>query len=102
MTLAGDAAHSMPPDRGPGLNHAINDAYNFVAIVKRIDSGGKGQREILEAYSDEVAERGAKETQLSRETAYLTLNYSRFKDSALMRNGMTRSPEDESSGAEMK
>ena len=93
LTLAGDAAHSMPPNRGQGLNHAINDAYNFVKTVEKIATGGSNQALAIQAYSDEVAARGAKETELSRETAFLTLDYSKFKDSALMKHGLTRAPE---------
>ena len=94
VVLAGDAAHSMPPNRGQGLNHAINDAYNIVAAIKHREHR-KGQKQaVVEAYRDEVVERGAKETQLSRDTAFETLDYDKFKDSGIMRHGLARSPED--------
>ena len=93
VTLAGDAAHSMPPNRGQGLNHALNDAYNFVEAVKKVATAQGDRLEVIQAYSDEVAVRGAKETELSRETAFLTLDYSKFTESALMRHGLTRMPD---------
>ena len=39
VTLAGDAAHPMPPYRGQGLNHAILDASNFVEAMKKVRDG---------------------------------------------------------------
>jgi 2-polyprenyl-6-methoxyphenol hydroxylase-like FAD-dependent oxidoreductase len=49
--------------RGQGLNHAINDAQNIVAAIKRVESGERIQVTAIGAYRDEVVERGAIETQ---------------------------------------
>ena len=84
----------MPPNRGQGLNHAINDAFNVIAAVKAIEGGGMDKKTAVEAYRDEVVERGAKETILSRDTAFATLDYDKFKDSGIMRHGLARSPDD--------
>lgn len=87
-TLAGDAAHSMPPHRGQGLNNAINDAFNLVAAINAL--ANEDQTEVIQAYSDEVGERGAKEVQLSRETAAMMLDYTAFRQSALMTKGLEK------------
>jgi 2-polyprenyl-6-methoxyphenol hydroxylase-like FAD-dependent oxidoreductase len=94
VVLAGDAAHSMPPNRGQGLNHAINDAYNIVATIKKLDHDEKRKKAMMESYRDEVVERGAKETRLSRDTAFATLDYDKFKESGIMKHGLARSPDD--------
>lgn len=88
VTLAGDAAHSMPPHRGQGLNNAINDAFNLVAAITELDN--KNQNEYINLYSGEVAERGAKEVELSKETAAMMLDYTMFRQSALMTKGLQK------------
>ena len=79
----------MPPHRGQGLNNAINDAYNFVAAVKKL--GPANQAQVIQDYSLEVAERGGKEVQLSRGIADMMLEYTKFRESALMTQGLKKS-----------
>ncbi|QIW98657.1 hypothetical protein AMS68_004175 [Peltaster fructicola] len=93
VTLAGDAAHSMPPNRGQGCNHAINDALNLVQAVKAI-SGGAEKTRTVQSYSEEVVMRGVRETLLSKETAFKTVDYANFKDHGMMKHGLTRSPDE--------
>ena len=82
----------MPPNRGQGLNHAINDSLNFVDAVKRIASRQVSREEAMQEYMEEVVARGGKETELSRETAFLTLDYRNFANSAIVKHGLTRAP----------
>ncbi|KAF7198270.1 FAD-dependent monooxygenase phnB [Pseudocercospora fuligena] len=89
VTLAGDAAHSMPPHRGQGLNNALNDAFNFVEVVKEIGKGGD-QVVLIQKYSQEVAERGGKEVELSVKTAELLSNFETFRESALVKQGLAK------------
>lgn len=72
----------MPPFRGQGLNHAIQDAYNLAEAVKAVQDDSARQTEVLAAYSNEVVQRGAEETSMSRQNAYMALSYQGFKDSA--------------------
>ena len=88
VTLAGDAAHSMPPHRGQGLNNAINDAYNLVEAVKGMNDENRAQ--VMQAYSQEVAERGGKEVKMSRATADAMLDYTAFRQSALLTKGLEK------------
>jgi 2-polyprenyl-6-methoxyphenol hydroxylase-like FAD-dependent oxidoreductase len=56
---------------GQGGNHAIQDAHNLVEAVKKIAASNDEsarqqlQTELIRTYSDEVAKRGAEETNLS-------------------------------------
>lgn len=71
VTLAGDAAHPMPPYRGQGLNHAILDASNFVEAMKKVRDGETQQETATKEYGDEVAKRGAEETVMSVKNAHM-------------------------------
>jgi 2-polyprenyl-6-methoxyphenol hydroxylase-like FAD-dependent oxidoreductase len=104
VTLAGDAAHPMPPrkcatetfentdfaDRGQGLNHAINDVANLVAALKKVASGELSQEKAISEYEEEVIKRGADEVAASKQTADYLLGYHKIMESALMKQGMAR------------
>lgn len=94
VTLAGDAAHSIPPHRGQGLNHAIQDAFNFVEVAKKLRAGDGEQSELVRQYSDEVAERGAKEVQISKHSAFMVMDVDKLMESPLFKHGMARSTEE--------
>ncbi|WPH03436.1 Hypothetical protein R9X50_00631600 [Acrodontium crateriforme] len=87
VTLAGDAAHAMPPHRGQGLNQAIQDAQNLVEAMKTIQQSGDHQPAIVQAYSDEVVERGGKETRLSLE-ASRSITLEAFKKGPWVKHGL--------------
>ena len=65
VTLAGDAAHSMLPHRGQGLNNAIMDAAGLVEVVEKVTAGAQELSEAVKAYEEEMRPRGAKEVELS-------------------------------------
>lgn len=94
MTLAGDAGHPMPPFRGQGGNHAVQDAYNFVEMVKKISAATENREEmqqrLMREYSDEVAKRGGDETELSIKNGMFLMNYTNFKDSPYNKQGLNR------------
>lgn len=82
----------MPPHRGQGLNHAIQDAYNFVQLQTQIlNDPSIDQAQHVQSYSDEVAKRGAEEVTLSRQNAYMMLAYSDMKNSPYFTMGLKRS-----------
>ncbi|KAK3691205.1 hypothetical protein LTR37_018793 [Vermiconidia calcicola] len=96
MTLAGDSAHPMPPFRGQGGNHAIQDAHNFVEIVKQIsqttgeEAKSSLQAKAIQEYSDEVAKRGGEETNLSLKNGMMSMQYVDFKESPYMKQGLNK------------
>ena len=91
LTMAGDAAHPMPPYRGQGLNHAIQDAYNFVQLLSKFkDESPKKRAQAVKEYSDEVASRGAEETKLSLKNGYMLTSYYDFKESPYYKQGLSK------------
>ncbi|KAL2060684.1 hypothetical protein VTL71DRAFT_9325 [Oculimacula yallundae] len=62
ITLAGDAAHSMPPFRGQGLGQSVRDAANLVGLLK-----ARGMELIfsINMYEEEMIGRGRQEVEMS-------------------------------------
>jgi 2-polyprenyl-6-methoxyphenol hydroxylase-like FAD-dependent oxidoreductase len=89
-TLAGDAAHPMPPHRGQGLNHAICDAFNLVGALEEVRDGVKEMEEAIRSYSDEVVKRGAEEVQISCMNARMFLDWEMLRESPIMKRGLDR------------
>jgi 2-polyprenyl-6-methoxyphenol hydroxylase-like FAD-dependent oxidoreductase len=111
ITLAGDAAHPLPPclssspflslalvlnessrkpDRGQGLNHCILDVLNLVEKIQKIQNGEGAREEEIVAYEKESISRGAEEVQLSVKTALAVHNWAEFVESPLMKHGVTK------------
>ncbi|PVH70761.1 FAD/NAD(P)-binding domain-containing protein [Cadophora sp. DSE1049] len=66
VTLAGDAAHPMPPFRGQGLGQSIRDAANLVELLKKLVSLTEAKLStIIDEYEKEMIERGKQEVELS-------------------------------------
>ena len=86
----------MPPYRGQGANHAIEDVHRLVQVVKKIanmsnlGSGVELQAELIKKYSDEVATRGAEETLQSIKNGRMLMAYYNFKESPYFRKGLSR------------
>ncbi|PQE03985.1 fad binding domain-containing protein [Rutstroemia sp. NJR-2017a BVV2] len=89
ITLAGDAAHAMTPHRGQGLNNAIQDAANYVAVIRKINDGADCAAEIT-AYDAEVLERGKREIGISYVSTVSTHDVIKFKDGPLYKMGIKR------------
>lgn len=87
VTLAGDAAHPMPPHRGQGLNHAIQDAFNLVKLLGRV-AGGEAELGEIQECSEEVAKRGAEEVEVSKQNAFMTLDWERLKESPVFKQAL--------------
>lgn len=68
VTLAGDAAHSMLPHRGQGLNNAIMDAARLVEAIKRVVDEKKARNEAVQEYEDEMRPRGTREVETTLDT----------------------------------
>lgn len=66
VTLLGDAAHAMPPFRGEGGCHAMQDALNLARAVERMDKMDRASVvEGLRAYQEEMLARGNQAVRLS-------------------------------------
>ena len=88
-------AYTSPSYRGQGGNHAIQDAYKFVEVIKKVQAASSDKRmklqaDLVQEYSDEVSKRGGEETQLSIKNGYMCMAYHDFKQSPYMKQGLTR------------
>lgn len=90
ITLAGDAAHPLPPHRGQGLNHCIADVKNFVQAMVDITEGRTTAAEAITAYDEELVKRGSEEVETSRKNALLVHNFEKFMDSPVLKHGYVR------------
>ncbi|CAD0095884.1 unnamed protein product, partial [Aureobasidium vineae] len=95
VVLAGDAAHAMPPHRGQGLNHAIQDAYNLVNILVASHKNSSTSSDLpsqLQSYAQEVSIRGGEEVRLSKQNAYMVLDWKLLEQSPVFKHALDRSP----------
>ncbi|KAK4449771.1 hypothetical protein QBC34DRAFT_350306 [Podospora aff. communis PSN243] len=69
VTLAGDAAHCMLPNRGQGLNHALGDVDKMITEFTKIRDNGVSLQDALKHYEEEVFVRGRKAALESLEDA---------------------------------
>ncbi|KAI9821671.1 MAG: hypothetical protein M1827_002252 [Pycnora praestabilis] len=95
-TIAGDAAHPVPPQRGQGMNVSISDAYSFVSTMQSINEPDlHGHRktlpEAMAVYNAELVERGAKEVDVSRSNALMVYNWETLMKSPIMTKGIAPS-----------
>ena len=89
ITLAGDSAHPMTPHRGQGLHYAIQDANNFVEACVKIQNGVSAKLAI-DAYDQEVFERGSREIEISLKSSYAIHDYDALMNSPLVKVGMRK------------
>ncbi|CAI9627562.1 unnamed protein product [Alternaria burnsii] len=67
VTLAGDAAHTMPLYRGEGFNHALMDVNNLLRAIDAILSNEADRERILHEYEEEVRARGQRSALMCRD-----------------------------------
>jgi len=89
VTLAGDAAHPLPPHRGQGLNHCIADVKNFVQAIIDVKEG-KPLADTITAYDTELVKRGSDEVETSRKNALLVHDFEKFMDSPVLKQGYAK------------
>ncbi|KAF2713405.1 FAD/NAD(P)-binding domain-containing protein [Pleomassaria siparia CBS 279.74] len=95
MTLCGDAAHPMTPHRGQGLNNALQDASNFVAVVTEAAKGDVGLAEAMDGYDKEVLERGSLEMKISLRQTMFIHNWETLMQSPMVKMGMHQAKKDD-------
>ncbi|CRG89130.1 hypothetical protein PISL3812_06166 [Talaromyces islandicus] len=86
VTLAGDAAHSMLPHRGQGLNNAMQDARELYGAIEVISTGKSSLESAITSYEDSMRPRGVKDVDLSLEAGQ-KMHLSYLQDSPFLRIG---------------
>lgn len=92
VTLAGDAAHPMTFQRGQGLNHSLQDAYNVCQAIESFWNHGHftvEQRAVaVDRYENEMIDRTGKEVRLSEQSSVTMHDWSKIMKSPLMVKGL--------------
>jgi 2-polyprenyl-6-methoxyphenol hydroxylase-like FAD-dependent oxidoreductase len=94
VTIAGDAAHCIPPHRGQGLNNAIEDAATLVNELSAVAKGEKSLAIAVEMYEKEMKERTLEEIPISIKQAYLVHNFDTLLEAPFFKLGMHKYRED--------
>ena len=100
VTIAGDAAHPMPPHRGQGLNNALQDAS---ALVDQLTAAHKGEKTLDEAvatYEKDMKERTLQEIPISIAQAQMVHSYDTLMNAPFFKHGMNKYREDKEARGE--
>ena len=88
VTLAGDAAHNIPPFRGQGLNSGFQDAEKLVAELVKVKEGESTLEQAVRAYEAEMKERTLKEIEVSMMQARTAHDWETMLNMPMMKAGM--------------
>ncbi|CAK4033729.1 FAD binding domain-containing isoform 1 [Lecanosticta acicola] len=93
VTLAGDAAHAMPPYRGQGLNNALEDSYLLTKLLIEVGThpSPEALTSLLRQYEREMIPRAKLEMQISTTAARLAHEYENRMENPLIKLGIRRS-----------
>lgn len=105
ITLAGDAAHTLPPHRGQGYNNSLLDCVNLVNMLKEIvaseqpnnDTNGNMLEEAVAQYNEEMIERMRPEVKSSIQAMDAASNFEKIMQHPLAKLGLDKSREDRAS-----
>lgn len=70
------------------MNNALQDSSNFVAAMICVDKGEKTLADAIDAYDNEVLERGMLETEISLKQTMLIHNWDTLMQSPMVKMGM--------------
>ncbi|KAE9367051.1 FAD/NAD(P)-binding domain-containing protein [Stipitochalara longipes BDJ] len=86
MTLAGDAAHPMPPYRGQGLGQSIRDATLLVGALKAKKESFKSSiPSLINDYEEEMIKRSKEEVEMSVQALNLAHDWEKLLKSPIMK-----------------
>jgi len=95
VTIAGDAAHAMPPFRGQGLNNALQDAAHLIDELKDVHTGAKSLSEAITDYEKEMKERAMTEMKVSILQAETVHQWDRLMEAPFIKHGMNKYQEEQ-------
>ncbi|RAH77205.1 FAD/NAD(P)-binding domain-containing protein [Aspergillus japonicus CBS 114.51] len=85
ITLAGDAAHAMTMYRGEAANHGLLDAFYLSQALRQVYTEGRGAKEALDEYEEEMRSRTRRAVRLSRQACRDAHTWDRLnEDSAIL------------------
>ncbi|KFY16415.1 hypothetical protein V492_01353 [Pseudogymnoascus sp. VKM F-4246] len=87
ITLAGDAAHPMPFQRGQGMNHGIADAASLVTKLKAALDDHSSVKNAVKSYNAEMIERAGDEVVSSKGNTEMLHDWSRMMNAPLIQKG---------------
>lgn len=82
----------MDPDRGQGLNHALDDAGKLVKLLT--GSSERSQSEVIDVYETEMRARAGEEVRLSEMNSHMLHDWSQVKESPLMTRVLAKGSSD--------
>ena len=94
VTLAGDAAHNMPPFRGQGLQHALEDAAKLVDELTLFGRGQQSLESAVRNYEDEMKPRASKEVFISVMAGQMSHRFDQLMQSPMVQNGLEQYKEE--------
>ena len=94
VTIAGDAAHTMPPHRGQGLNNALQDSATLVEELQAVSNGEKSLRDAIAAYEKDMKERTLVEIPITIAQAQMVHSYDTLMSAPFFKHGMNKYRED--------
>lgn len=89
-TLAGDAAHNIPPFRGQGLNNAFEDAEKIVSELVGVKNKTSTLDQAIRAYEDEMKPRTLKETEVSLMQGRMAHDWESLLNAPMFKAGMNK------------
>ncbi|KAK3353976.1 putative monooxygenase [Lasiosphaeria hispida] len=90
VVLAGDAAHSVLPNRGQGLNHALADVGSLITELVKVKEEGVTLQSAIKVYEDDIFVRGRKAVLESVEDAGAMMKEPDMKKSRFVARGLSK------------
>lgn len=78
------------PDRGQGLNHALQDAAALVEAMRSVHNGEKSLQEAITTYEEEMRPRAGQEVQITLKQAHAAHNWESLMQSPMFKLGANK------------
>ncbi|KAL4880574.1 hypothetical protein BJY04DRAFT_219045 [Aspergillus karnatakaensis] len=93
VTLAGDAAHPIPPYRGQGLNLGLQDAAELAAELVAVGDSREGVLDAVRRYERGMLVRAKEEFEVSSKSAEAAHDFKMMHEHPILKMGLDRPSE---------